>query len=183
MALAIATQSLFAQLWFVREGTAFTVPTSGTTAREAKPGAGDSTVWNAAHLGDAEEFTITPEGETYVVQGGQPGGLVDKDEINLSQKLKITFGTQQLDPLFVQALFGTLTLTTASTQANPLEGKRLVKGWLKFQAYDADQVLRLTGEIWGSLRLTSAEPWSGKNIVKGKWEFLVLRSSLNTLGA
>lgn len=182
MALAKVTQALFAQLWFVKDGTAYTVPSSGTSGRDAKPGAGDSTVWNAAFLGDAEEFTLTPERETYVVQGGQPGGLVDKDEIELSKKLKATFGTQEFSPLLIQALFGTLDLTTSSTQANPLEGKSIIKGWLKFQAYDADQVLRMTGEIWGALRLSSAEPWSGKNAVKGKWEFNVLRSSLNTIG-
>lgn len=172
---------LTAHLMFVAQGTAYTVPSSSNCDRDAKPGAADAS-WLLGNFGtDCEEFKIAPESETYEVMGGQPGGLVVTDVVELSRKSKITWGSQQADPQLLRLLFGTLALTSASSQGNQLEGNLAVKGWLKFQAYDGGGTLRVVGDQWGVLKITDAEPWSGKNIVKAKFELTCIRSTLNTL--
>jgi len=165
---------------FVPEGTAFTVPVSGTTTKTTKPGSGDA-AWNAGNMGDIMELQFSPESEVAQVKGGSPGGLMTKDLYEISRDIKITFKSQQMDPTFLRLAFSTLPLTTGSSQGNPLEGKALVKGWIKMQAYDADNILRVVGDIWVGLRLTGMEQWSGRNIVGGTFEAQTLFSQYNTL--
>lgn len=181
MAASIITAALMAQVWFLRNGLAFTSPTSGTVSRTAKPDGADA-IWDTWFLQNCEDFTIQTEGEEAKVMGGQPGGLVLKDIIQLSQETKITFRNNEITPLVTQLLFGTLDLTTSSVQANPTEGKRIVQGWLRAQVYDENNVLRNTLLLYGALKITGAEPWSGKNIARANFEFNLLRSAMNTIG-
>lgn len=181
MALAPFTGSLVAQVWFLRNGLAYTSPSSGTVSATARPDSSDA-IWDTWFIPNCEEFTVATEGEEAKIMGGQQGGLVLKDHIQLSQETKITFRNNEISPLSFGALFGTLDLTASSNQANPTEGKRLVKGHLRFQAYDGDNVLRLTGILYGSLKVTQADPWSGRNVARCQFEFNLIRSSLNTLG-
>lgn len=180
MAITNQFTSLFAHVMFVPEGVAYTTPSSGTTGVAAKAGAADA-VWATYNLGDCEEFKIVPESDSAEVMGGDPGGLVITNIVPLSKKLKITFNAQQITPVVLQLLMGTLALTGASTQANFLEGQLIKKGWLKFQAYDVDGTSRVLGDKWGALKITSAEPWSGKNIVKASFELTSIRSALDTI--
>lgn len=181
MAIAAFTGSLVAQVWFIRNGLAYTSPSSGTVSATARPDGADP-IWDTWFMANCEEFTPTVEGEEAKVMGGQQGGLVLKDHIQLSQETKITFKNNELSALPIQALFGTLDLTAASVQANPTEGKRLVKGWLRFQAYDQDHVQRLVGILYGSLKITSVDPWSGRNVARAAFEFNLIRAAGNTLG-
>lgn len=172
--------ALTGHVLFVPEGTAFTEPSAGTTGKNDKPGSADAS-WAAGNLGDVLELQFAPENEVTPIKGGSPGGLMTKDLIEISRDLKITFKSQQMDPTFLRLAFATLALTTSSSQANPLEGKALVKGWMKIQAYDVDHILRVVGDAWVGLRLTGMEQWSGRNIVGGTFEAQVLFSQYNTL--
>lgn len=165
---------------FAAEGLAYTIPAAGTVGRDAKPGAGD-VIWGTYNLGDIMDFKITPENEVAEIKGGSPGGLMTKDLIEISRNLKISFKTQQMDPVFLRLGFASLPLSTASSQANPLEGRALVKGWAKFQIYDVDHIARIVGDAWVGLRMTDMEPMSGRNIVGGSFEAQVLYSQYNTI--
>jgi hypothetical protein len=171
--------TFFAHLMFVQEGTAFTIPGAGTASKSSKPGEAD-TSWTTGYLGDCEDVRPMPESESYDIMGGTPGGLVLKNKVQISKRLKVSFTTTRRDPITHQAGLGTLTLTASSTQANPLEGNLLVKGWLKMQVYDGDGTYRTTIDLWGCLKVTGVEPWSGKNPVKTTYEFEVEYSTLNT---
>lgn len=172
--------ALTGHFMFAAEGLAYTVPSSGTVGRDAKPGSGDS-IWSTYNMGDITDFKVMPENEVAPIKGGSPGGLMTKDLIEISRDLKITFKSQQVDPIFLRLGFASLALTTASNQANPLEGKALVKGWAKFQIYDVDHVARIVGDAWVGLRMTDMEPMSGRNVVGGSFEAQVLYSQYNTL--
>lgn len=173
--------ALTGHVMFVPAGTAFTVPSAGTASATSKPGSGD-TAWSDGNMGDLTDLKLVPENEVVPIKGGSPGGLMTKDLVEISRDLKITFKTQQMDPNFLRMAFATEALTTASSQANPLEGGALVKGWLKLQAYDADHVPRVLGDYWVGMRLTDMEPWSGRNTVGGSFEAQVLYSEFNTKG-
>lgn len=171
--------SLTTHAFFVAEGLAFTLPAPGTVGRDAKPGAGD-TLWQTYNLGDLEEFKRQPTSNTEDVWGGSPGGRIKKDVVEISRELKITFKTTQWDPIAVRFGLSTLPLTTASSQANPLEGKAVERGWLKLQIYDINHVLRETTDVWVAMRATDMDPLSGSNLVKVTFEADVLYSAYNT---
>lgn len=172
--------ALTGHIMFAAEGQPYTVPSSGTVGRDAKPGSGD-TIWSTYNLGDVTDFQVTPENEVSLIKGGSPGGLMTKDMIEISRDLKLTFKTQQVDPNFLRLGFATLALTTASNQANPLEGRALVKGWMKLQLYDVEHIARVVGDLWVGLRLTGMESMSGRNVVGGSFEAQVIYSQYNTL--
>ena len=179
MAIATETTKLHTFAFFLPLGLAFTVPSAGAVGVAAKPDAADP-VWAANSLGDIEEFTLTPKVETYEKKAWRAGGMVMADEIELSRELNLKWKTQDLTPLCHRLAFGTLDLTGASSQANPLEGELIAKGWLKIQAY-AGPNRRVTGDLWVSLRASAVDPWSGKNIVQVEIEAKTLHSTLNTL--
>ncbi len=181
--MPIATQrtGLTTSVMFVREGTSYTLPSPGTVGVLTKPDAGD-TVWTAGYFGpDVEEFKVNPEVESYEYMGGQPGGLVVTDEIEISRKVRLTFTSQQYDKTALELMFGTLALSASSSQANHMEGALMVKGWLKIQQYDGAGTLRVVGDAWVSLRITDVQPASGRNPFKVTYEARILRSTLNTL--
>ncbi len=179
MPIRVESAALFTHAFFVLQGTAFTQPAPGSASAADKPGAADA-AWAAGHLGDMEEFTITPESEVFEKKAGRPGTVVTTDVIELSRGLKLGWTSVDITPLVPQLMFGTLDLTGASSQGNPLEGPLNVKGWLKFQAYTGAS-RRITGDLWVSLKVTNPEPWSGKNVVRAKFEATTVHSALNTL--
>lgn len=179
MPIPTETTKFVTHAFFVALGTAFTLPAPGTASASAKPDAADA-VWTAGSLGDIEEFTLTPESEELEKMGGRPGALVVVDVIELSRKLKLKWKTTDITPLVHQLIFGTLGLTGASNQGNPLEGELIAKGWLKFQAY-SNTNRRVTGDLWVRLKVSNADPWSGKNIVQAEIEATTIHSTLGTL--
>lgn len=171
--------SLTAHAMFVPEGTAFTVPSAGTVGRDSKPGAGD-TVWGTYNLGDLRDFKRATTAQTEDIWGGAPGGRVKKDVVEISKETKITFSTQQRDPISARFEMASLALTTASTQANPLEGVAVVKGWLKIQFYDKNSTLVEVVDVWVALRVVDSQPSSGANLYGLSFEGDVLFSQYNT---
>lgn len=181
MAASDITAAFVAQVWFLRNGLAFTSPSSGTVSATARPDGADP-IWDTWFMPNCEDFTVQTEGEEVKIMGGQQGGLVVKDVVQLSQETKITWRNNQITALVWQSLFGTDVLTAASSQGNPTEGKRIIKGWLRAQVYDESNALRGTLLFYGALKITAAEPWSGKNVARVSFEFQLIRSSLNTIG-
>ena len=179
MPITTETAPFFTHAFFIPQGLAFTSPAPGTASATSKPDA-DEAGWATGTLGDIEEFKITPAAETFEKMAGRPGTLVRVDEIVLSQKLDLSWKTTDITPLVHQLVFGTLALTGASNQGNPLEGSLLVKGWLKFQAYNAAN-RKVTGDLWVSMRAKAVDPWSGKNIHQVEFEVMNLHSTLGTL--
>lgn len=180
MPILARVTALTAHIMFAQEGAAFTVPSAGTVGRTSKPGGADA-LWAAGNFGDCLDFKITPGSEIYEVKGGNPGGRTFKDILEIEKSLRFTWQNQQLDPITLQLLFGTQSLNPSSTVANPLEGRVMLKGWMKFQAYDPSQVMTAIGEVWVGLRVTDAEPWSGANPVQATFEATMLFSTLNTM--
>jgi hypothetical protein len=161
--------------FFFRDGDAFTVPSSGTAARAAKPGAADAG-W--IDFGIISSLGVTPSKDAKEVYAPTPGQLRLYDVIETKRKLDIKFDTEEMSSLAFEILFGTLPLTGSSTQYNPLEGVTK-KGWLKIQQYGQDDALINTLDVYVHLHVTGEVKFDD-NIVKAPFEANVLHSTLNT---
>jgi hypothetical protein len=161
--------------FFFRDGASFTVPTAGTAGRTSKPGAAD-TGW--IDLGILSEATIQHEREERDIFAPTPGVMRLYDVIETRRQLSINLTAQEMSPLAFELLFGTLALTNASTQYNPLEGATK-KGWLKLQQYGQNDAIFNTVDVFVQLKV-SGELSFGDNIVAAKFEARVLHSTLNT---
>jgi hypothetical protein len=161
--------------FFFRDGDSYTVPSSGTAGRASKPGAAD-TGW--VDLGILSEVTIQHEREERDIFAPTPGTLRLYDVIETKRQLKINLSAQEMSPLAWELLFGTLKLTSASTQYNPFEGVTK-KGWLKLQQYGQSDALFNTVDVFVQMKI-SGDLSFGDNIVAATFEARVLHSTLNT---
>lgn len=161
--------------FFFRDGASYTVPSSGTAGRASKPGAAD-TGW--IDLGILSELNVQHDREAREVYAPTPGVLRLYDVIETKRMLKITATCMEMSPLTFELVFGTLSLTSASTQYNPLEGVTK-KGWLKVQQYKQDDSIINTLDVFVHLKVTG-EINFGENIVSIPVEAVVLHSTLNT---
>lgn len=162
--------------FFAIEGASYTVPSSGTVGREAKPGAAD-TSW--IDVGVLDSVSIDPTTREEVkIHAPTPGRYRLYDVLEHSNELGVSLKCKELSALVVQALFGTLTLTTASTQYNPLEGAE-IRGWLKIQQYDQLDALFNTVDVFVHLKLNGALEF-GRALVEPELMGSVLHSTLNT---
>lgn len=161
--------------FFFRDGVAYTVPGAGTASRTSKPGAAD-TGW--IDLGILSEVTVQHQREEREVFAPTPGALRLYDVKETKRLLGVNLTTVDMSPLAFELLWGTLALTNASTQFNPLEGQTK-KGWLKLQQYKDDDSLFVTVDLFVQLKV-SGEVAMGDNLVGCQYEAKVLHSTLNT---
>ena len=77
-----------------------------------------------------------------------------------------------------ELVFGTLALTSASTQFNPLEGVTK-KGWFKLQQYKQDDTIFNTVDVFCAVKIASEVNFSD-NIVQCELEVRTLHSIYNT---
>lgn len=161
--------------FFFRDGSAYTVPGAGTASRTAKPGAADP-AW--IDLGIISEVSIQHQREEREIFAPTPGVLRLYDVKETKRQLLINLTTQDMSPLAFELMWGTLALTNASTQFNPLEGSTK-KGWLKLQQYGDNDALFVTVDVFVQLKI-SGEVTIGDNIVSAEYEARVLHSTLNT---
>lgn len=161
--------------FFFRDGASYTVPSSGTAGRSSKPGAAD-TGW--IDLGILSELNVQHDREAREVYAPTPGVLRLYDVIETKRMLKLTMTCMEMSPLAFELIFGTLALTSASTQYNPLEGVTK-KGWLKVQQYKQDDSIVNTIDVYVQIKVTG-EINFGENIVTIPIEAVVLHSTLNT---
>jgi len=163
-------------VYFVRDGDAYTIPGAGTAGRNAKPGATD-TSWN--DLGIIETAGVTPSQEERKVYAPTPGRLRLYDVHTTKNELDIKLGLEEMSPLVWELLFGTLPLTGASTQYNPLAAPSK-KGWLKLQQYRGDNDAAFnTVDVYVKIKV-DGETKFDDNIIKTNLTCMVLHSTLNT---
>lgn len=163
--------------WFVTTGTAFTVPGAGTTARDAKPGATD-TSW--LDLGILKGVGIQPSEGKVEIFAPTPGVKRLYKIINTMPRLKFTLTLEELSAFVMQLLFKSLALTSASTQFNPIEGPIAVEGWLKIQGYDETDTVLVVVDAYVHIVLTNDMPFDGESLLEAQLECSVLHSTLNT---
>lgn len=161
--------------FFFRDGAAYTVPSAGTAGRSSKPGAAD-TSW--IDFGIVREASVNYEREEIEIFAPTPGRKRLYDVLENKAQLTLTFTTDDFSALAFELLFGTLALTSASTQYNPLEGV-VKKGWLKLQQYDQADALMNTVDVFCYLKI-GGEINFGDGIVAPQFTARTLHSTLNT---
>jgi hypothetical protein len=144
MALTSGNRTLAAHIAIFFEGVAYTSPSSGTCAREAKPGASD-TGW--IKIGAVTDFSVTHDKTEIEIMKPVPGRRVRWDIIHTDQKLDLSFTVDEVRAEMIELLFGSLALNSSSTQYNPLEGAEK-RCWLKVQYYDHTNTLVNTDDFW-----------------------------------
>ena len=166
-------------LWFFRDGAAYTVPGAGTASRTAKPGATDP-VW--IDCGVVSGLQLNPaKGAVSELWAPTPGKLRLFDEIEVKAGIEIIFVCEEMSPLAFEQVLGTLALTSASTQYNPMEGGFIKKGWLHWQQYDQNDTLFNTCEFFVSLKANGQVDFaSDSSHVKVPLRAAVLHSTLNS---
>lgn len=169
------TRTLGAHGFFFRDGTAYTVPSSGTASRTSKPGATDP-AW--VDLGVIDEIEVTKASEEHEIFAPSPGKKRLYDVIEGKSQLTLKIGAQELSPLLVELIFGTAALTASSAQFNPLEGAS-TKGWLKLQFYDQTDASVIVVDVFCFFKHEGGLKF-GSEPVKGSITARVLHSTLNT---
>lgn len=164
-----------AHVFWAPEGGAFTIPSSGTVSRSAKPGSTD-TIW--ATLGVVKDAELDHARSETEIFAPLPGQKRLYDVIETMRKLTLKVTLENVSPLVMQLVFGSLPLNASSTQFNPLEGSA-VKGWAKLQLYDDQDQLVLTVDAYCRMKLASALAL-GDSAVQPSIEFSFLHSTLNT---
>lgn len=153
-----------------------TVTMTGTCSSTLRPGPNDA-IWN--RIGVIEESSISHESNEIEIYGPSPGKNVLFDTIENRHKHMIKFTCQELSPFALEVLMRTENLDSTSSQYNPLEGNEK-KGWLKRMIYDQDDELREVLDYWGRIKIVGDVSMGGTDIVKPAFEFLGLRSALNS---
>ena len=166
--------------YFWEDGQPFTLPAPGTTGRESHADATDPG-WASRYLGIVGTVRIqSARGEGVEVWAPSPGRLRLYDVIPSKSDIILTFTLQQLTPLCFQLLFGTSSLDQTSTQWNPTEGPGRPKGWVKFQAYNHDNVLVTVADLYSSVAIPEDVTFDPAALTEVTIEARVLTSSLNT---
>lgn len=163
--------------YFAREGA--TVAAGGVVSATNKPISTDLVAW--LNVGIVEDGQWEHPFEEKVIRAPMPGA---KRAINVVQQNHdeiVSLNIEEVTLLTLSLLFGTAQLATAATQFNPLSNVKPVRGWLKVQIADSEDVPLLTSDLWVRLRLASAIPLpAGAETMKSSLEGLVLHSLLNT---
>jgi hypothetical protein len=175
MALASGNRTLAAHIAIFFEGVAYTSPSSGTCARESKPGASD-TGW--IKIGAVTDFAVTHDKTEIEIMKPVPGRRVRWDMIHTDQKLDLAFTVDEVRAEMVELLFGSLALNASSTQFNPLEGAEK-RCWLKVQWYDNTNTLVNTVDFWVIISI-DGEVTANNQLHTFPVAAKVLHSTLNT---
>lgn len=175
MALTQASYVVGNHGFFFRDGDAYTVPSSGTASRTAKPGATDPQ-W--VNFGPLELLEVEQTQEEREIYAPTPGKIVLYDVIETKRIVAVEFVAVELSPVALELLYGTLKLTGSSTQYNPLEGVTK-KGWLKIQQYSQADVLLNTVDLFVHLKVNGKVAF-GDDTAKVSFSARSLHSTLNT---
>lgn len=181
MSLVKDVIQLSAFAWFMRDGDAFTLPAPGIAARESKPSGADPAY---IELGLIQDWDPDYSGgQDLDVWRPSPGHLelYEMREIKARLNLKITGG--ELSPLALEIFYrASQKMDETTSQFNPGTAA-LRTGWCHIQAYDQKtDVLKLTMDLYGRIKITSLGKTGDGSIMKPTWEFLKLYSTQNTAG-
>lgn len=176
--MILARTVIGARAFFFPNGVAFTVPSSGTASRSAKPGAAD-TAWIDLGISD---WSLTNTGKTEDLMAPSPGARILYDKIVTAKGLKLKGKIMELQNLQLQLLLSTLVLPTSPTaggQYNPGEGEPVLRGWLKLQQYNQANTLINTLDVFVAMTLPGDVAFNDKP-VDIDVEADMLWSTLNT---
>ncbi|HZV33855.1 MAG TPA: hypothetical protein VFB72_04695 [Verrucomicrobiae bacterium] len=163
-------------VYFFRDGDAITVPGAGTSGRNSKAGAADPN-WN--DLGIIASVDVDAKSEDRTVYAPTPGRLRRYDVHTTKNDLDVDLDLEEMSPIVWEILFGTLPLTSVSTQYNPLASPSK-KGWVKLQQYRGDNDASFnTVDIYCKLKIKSAVKMAD-DIIKTSLTCEVLHSIYNT---
>jgi len=164
---------LAVHVWFAIAGLSWDTPSSGgPVGRDTKPPAdaadtGGDDLWFP--LGIIEDCNVEGGPANVIdIRKPNPGKKVLYRQIETNPDLKHMLTCKEGSLLFHQLLKGTAALgidpTATAIQYNPMEGKFLQEGWLKTQAYDTDDNLVDSCDVYGALRVSGAYSQNGENI-------------------
>lgn len=173
------SKAVGAQVWFCREGKAFTSPSSGTAGVAAIPDADDD-AWVSIGRIEAWENSFLADDEVDVYDSSV-GRLDLADSIPVKQALQFKFTTNVITALAVGLFFRTSAeLAADDFQFNPLSGVS-PRGWLKIQNYDHNSDLILAADIWGRVKVSGGFKGGNGELVKPEFMFKMFKNALNTM--
>lgn len=167
------------QAWFIREGTAFTLPSAGTAGAAALPAANDplwDTTTDVTLIGNIESSTDETSTEEKKVYGPSPGHLEVIAAVQTKFDRMLRFTVVDFGPLALELMTRSGALTQASSTFTPFASP-VKRGWLKVQRYDQADALVYTERIWGILEIDGAVTF-GDDFVKPSFVFKVQRNAL-----
>jgi hypothetical protein len=173
------SKAVGAQVWFAREGKAFTLPAPGTVGLAAIPGPTDN-AWISIGRIEAWEPTMLADEEQDVYDSAT-GLLALADSIPTKQALQYKFTTNMVTALAIGLFYRSAAeLTAASYQFNPLAGVS-PRGFLKVQNYDHNASLILSADLWGRVKVTGGMKGGNGELVKPEFMFKMFKNTLNTM--
>ncbi len=167
--------------YFLAEGTAYTLPSSGTVSSAAIPDSND-TSWASNKLATIKDFEMDPgNAQLLEVMAPAPGVLQRSEIVQVGSKPVWSFTFSQVDALAYQLFLQTLPLTNSSTQANPQERQDTVRGALKVQIYDDKNNLNIVIDCWGVFTPKGTLKIDPTQLTEWQAEFRPLFATFNSI--
>lgn len=130
-------------------------------------------------IGDIEEVEITPRPEYKLHKGPTARGRRRKYLVPIGAELDFGFTITEMSGFTWEQIWMAAELAlTGNQQYNPLEAGRPWQGFVKFQQYDGDGVLKNTVDIFAALTITTVRMGADEVQISVKGE--ALESTLNT---
>lgn len=174
MPLSLGPVVIGTQARFFRDGGAFTVPSSGTASRTAKPGSGDAG-WIS--LGVIAEAGVNPQQEEIEVWAPSPGRKVLHDVIHTKGQTTIKLTLQEFGPFVLEMIERAGPLDGTSTTFTPLSALNK-KGWLEVKHYDQNDSVITEAYYYVQMKV-AGEVSYGDGLVTVPIEARVLNSTLD----
>lgn len=139
---------------FALEGASYAAGASGSVVTGAgtassvnKPAANDAAWVNMGYVGDVD---IEPDYAATDVHAPALGTKVRVKRVRTQNNRNYTINFSELNRLGLATVFGAdpNLLTDATVQFNPGEGKQ-IRGWMKLQGYDGNNLLVVVAELYG----------------------------------
>lgn len=167
--------------YFLIEGTAYTLPSSGTVGVAGIPDSTD-TSWASNKLPTVKDFEMDPGNAALLeVMAPSPGVLQRSEIVQVGSKPVWSFSFSQWDALAIQLFAQTLPLTNSSTQANPQERQDTVRGAIKIQIYNDKNELNAVIDCWGVLTPKGSLKFDPNNLTEWQAEFRPLFATWNSI--
>jgi len=181
MGLPTSVYQFGRKAWFMRDGTDFTLPSPGVSARESKPDGNDPAFVEIGLIESLEDDVSG--GQDLEVWRGAPYHLELYEARQIKSKQMYKFTSGELSAFAHEIFYRASQIMDEDTdQFNP-GSAQLRKGWLHIEDGDADtDELARTFDLYGRLQITGGMKSEETGIVKPTWEFLKLYSTQNTAG-
>jgi len=178
MALPTRPVIIGSKFKFMRDGTAFTIPSAGTSGAAAVAGFAD-TGWIS--IGKVKDCSVNRQTTDIEIEAPvEIDGEYHMDRLDvipISNKLDLSFTTQEFSPLALEVIFGTGSLTSASTgwTAGADAEKR---GWVFMDFGDHTDVKLSRVPFYGLLKVDGEASFGGGKEFTVKFAFRTLKNAL-----